>query len=438
MRSDGPAGQPPHRRVRRLPAVLRIGIAALALAMAWARADETPSTITAWTRAVNFYEGRILQEAVERFNRSQARVRVDVVATDVRDRDQHVHGNAASGNLPCLFEVDAPFVAAFAWPGYLLPLDRFIGPALRRDLLPSILAQGRFEGRLYMLGQFDAGLGLWANRRLLAAAGLRLPTVARPWSLAEFEHALDRLARLDGMDAPLELPLYTGAREFTSFAFLPLLAGFGADLIDRAGSGLASGTLDGPAAVDAMRRLQDWIGRGWVSATTQFDGRFERGRRALLWSGHWQFRDLERALGRDLILLPLPDFGRGLKTGIGSWGWAIASTCRDPEAAWAFLSHLMSVPEIQRMTAANGAVPARRSALAGSPLYAPGGPLALYPAQLSAGAGLPRPATPDYAVVTSTFADSFERIVQGVDVQLELTHAARTIDAARGAPVARR
>jgi len=61
-------------------------------------------------------------------------------------------------------------------------------------------------------------------------------------------------------------------------------------------------------------------------------------------------------------MLPLPDFGRGIKTGMGSWAWAISSTCPAPEGAWAFMADLLSTDGIVRMTNLNGAIPARRSA----------------------------------------------------------------------------
>jgi multiple sugar transport system substrate-binding protein len=134
----------------------------------------------------------------------------------------------------------------------------------------------------------------------------------------------------------------------------------------------------------------------------------------------------------------LPDFGHGLKTGMGSWGWSITSTCPDPAGAWAFLSHLMSVNEILRMSDANGAVPARKSALARSKLYGSHGPLEVFAQQLFVGAGFPRPAMPGYGTISKAFAKAAGAIIAGADVQTELTRAANAIDediaARRGYP----
>ena len=408
------------RRLGRLIVLLTAACAAVAVA--------TPKTITVWTRSTfNTNEEGALKAAVAAFNQSQQSYKAELFASNYRNYADWVQGVAVTGTLPCLLEVDGPFVADFAWPGYLQPLDGFVSPALRRDLLPSIIAQGTYDGHLYSLGQFDSGLGLWANRRYLQSAGVRIPTVAHPWTLDEFEHAMDKLAKVTGVDYPLDLAVYTGTSEFYAYAYLPVLAGFGGDFIDRT-SYLARGVLDGPQAVAAMTRLQAWFRKGWARAVDRIDD-FQNGRTALAWTGHWRYGAFRAALGNDLLLLPLPDFGHGLETGMGSWSWSITSTCPEPAGAWAFLSHLMSADEILRMANTNGAVPARKSALARSKLYGPHGPLEVFAQQLFLGYGFPRPSVPGYGTISKAFATAAGAIIAGADVQTELTRAARTIDA---------
>ena len=396
-----------------------------------------PKTIAVWTRTFGSQEAAVIKQAMATFNRSQQAYKAELFASNYRHYADWVQNVAVTGTLPCLLELDGPFVAEFAWPGYLQPLDKFISPEMRRDLLPSIIAQGTYDGHVYSLGQFDSGLGLWANRRYLAAAGVRIPTVSRPWSLTEFEHALDKLARVDGVDYPLTLAVY-GTSEFYPYAYLPILAGFGGDFIDRGNYRAASGVLDGPQSVAAMTRFQSWFRKGWTRAVFDRNDDFEKGKTALAWTGHWRYASFIEALGDDLILLPLPDFGHGLKTGMGSWSWGITSTCPDPAGAWAVLSHLMSTDEVLRMSNANGAVPARKSALARSKLYGRQRPLEVFAQQLFSGAGIPRPATPGYGTISKAFAKATSAIIAGEDVQTELTRAARTIDediaAKRGYP----
>jgi len=384
-----------------------------------------PKTIAVWSGSTD--QRGLLKAATLAFNSAQKAYRAELFAANYQDYADWVQSVAGSGALPCLLEVDGPFVAGFAWRGYLKALDKFVSPEMRSDLLPSILAQGTYDGHLYSLAQRDSGLGLWANRRYLKAAGVRIPTVARPWTLAEFERAMDKLAQVDGVDYPLDLAVYTGTSEFFAYAYLPMLAGFGGDFIDRGRYPKAGGVLDGPQSVAAMTRLQGWFRKGWARAVDRNDD-FEKGKTALAWTGHWRYTPFRVALGDDLLLLPLPDFGHGLKTGMGSWGWSITSTCPEPAGAWAFLSYLMSPDEVLRISDAIGAVPARKSVLPRSKLTGSPGALNVFAQQLFMGHGFPRPAIPGYATISKAFAMAASAIIAGADVQTELTRAARTID----------
>lgn len=273
------------------------------------------------------------------------------------------------------------------------------------------------------------GLGLWANRRYLEASGVRIPTVAEPWSLKEFEQSLQKIAAVKGVQYPLSMTVYAGTSEFYAYAYSPILQGFGGDLIDRRTYRTARGVLDGPHSVAAMKRFQYWFKRGWTRPIFARNNDFELGKTALSWTGHWKYANYRKALGDDLILLPLPDFGRGIKTGMGSWNWGISSTCGVPEGAWAFLAYLTSPEEILRMTNANGALPARKSALAKSRLYGENAPLEVFAQQLTAGHGVPRPAMPGYSTISKSFSNAVSDILEGGDVQAALSRAAVEIDA---------
>jgi multiple sugar transport system substrate-binding protein len=133
-------------------------------------------------------------------------------------------------------------------------------------------------------------------------------------------------------------------------------------------------------------------------------------------------------LGDDLVLLPMPKFGDKAVTGMGSWNWGITSASEHPEAAWKFLEYLIDPDQILRMTDANGAVPARKSALAKSELYGEGGPLNIFVQQLEGGVAVPRPITPAYPTITEAFAQAVQDIVLGADVQAELDKAVEAID----------
>jgi multiple sugar transport system substrate-binding protein len=391
--------------------------------------ESLPKTISVATHEeANSPEFDVLKKAAETFNHRQRKYRVEIASAAAvgLNYESWVHREAAAGTLPCLLEFDGPSMAAFAWPQYLLPIERFVPPELLRDLLPSIVAQGTYQGLLYSLGQFDSGVGLWGNRRYLRAAGVRIATLKAPWSLAEFEQALARLSALDSVDYAISFGL-AGGGEFYSYAYSPILQSFGGDLIDRRHYRTARGVLDGPQSVEAMRRFQSWFQKGWALPDFDRPYDFQNGKSALSWSGHWGYRLYHKALGKDLVWMPLPDFGRGIKTGMGSWSWGITSTCQAPAGAWAFLAYLLSPRVIVRMTNVNNGIPAHRSALVQSPLYGPHGPLRFFVPQLEMG-GVSRPITPAYGTISRAFTEAVTRIVTGDDVQSSLSKAADTID----------
>jgi multiple sugar transport system substrate-binding protein len=389
-------------------------------------ADDGPVRLRVWVHSGQPGERAVIRDQVARFNAAEPGVQVELTIIPEGGYNAQVQAAALAGDLPDVLEFDGPFLYSYAWQGHLRPLDGLLPAAVRDDLLPSLAAQGSWNGRLYAVGAFDSGLGLWGRKSLLEAVGARLP--AGPdaaWSAAEFAQVLERLAERDSDGAVLDLKLnYTG--EWFTYAFSPVLQSAGADLLTRAPPLRAGGVLDSAQAVAALRRVQDWIRAGRVDPNLD-DAAFTGGRVALSWAGHWEYPRYRKAVGDDLVLLPLPDFGAGSRTGQGSWNWAITTRCDRPEAAARFLGFLLQPDEVLAMTAANGAVPGTRRAVSRSPLYGPAGPLRLFVAQLGESA-VPRPRTPAYPVITSAFQKAFQDIRNGLDVEEALWRAAALID----------
>lgn len=410
----------------------RVGAAVtvLALGPALGGCGEPPepagvAALRVWAHAGQAAERRALEEMVRRFNAGGERVALSFLPE--RTYHAQVQAAALAGDLPDVLELDGPYLYNYVWQGALRPLDDQVGPALRADLLPSILDQGRYRGRLYGLGQFDSGLALYARRSRLRAAGARIPAHPREaWSADEFDALLEALARDDPDGAVLDLKL-NYPDEWFPYAFSPVIQSAGGDLIDRHDYRSAAGVLNGPPAVAALTRVQRWLRSGRVDPNVD-DAAFTSGRVALSWAGHWEYRRYRDAAGADLVLVPLPDFGRGSRTGQGSWLWTVTRACRDPAAAGRFITFLLEPDNVLAMSRANAAVPARQTAIARSEWYRPGGPLRLFAVQLAGGYSIPRPKTPAYPVISSAFRRAFAEIRDGAPVQEALDRAVAAID----------
>jgi multiple sugar transport system substrate-binding protein len=384
-------------------------------------------SISVWFHSGQAGERKTMQEQVARFNGSQGKIHVQLTIIPEGTYNPQVQAAALAGDLPDLLEFDGPYLYNYVWQGHLQPLDDLLPEELRNDLLPTILEQGTYNNHLYSIGTFDSGLGLFARLSKLAAAGVRIPLgIDDAWTGPEFDRVLTALAEQDPDGAILDLKLnYRG--EWYTYAFSPILHSAGTELLDPKSMQHAAGFLNSGTAVTTMSRLQAWLQKGYVDANVD-DASFVSNRVALSWVGHWEYPRYREACGDDLILLPLPDFGNGSKSGQGSWNWGITTNSRHPKEAFAFLHFILTPDEVLSMATANGAVPARRSVLARSPLYRPGGPLNLFAAQLLQGHTVSRPRTPAYPVISAAFQQAFDNIRNNGDARDSLDNAARTID----------
>ena len=345
-------------------------------------------------------ENDAIRTVLNSFNEAQDTYQAVITELPGEGYNEQVTAAALSGNLPCLLDFDGPYQYNYAWAGYLRPIDEFVSDELLDSILPTVIEQGTYNGQLYSLSQFEGGLGIWGNRSLLEEAGVRVPEgVEDAWTFEEFNDALAKLGELEGV-VPLDLKMNYGAGEWFTYGFSPILQSFGGDLIDRSDMQSAEGVLNGPEAVEALTWFQNLFEEGRSTATPPDDNLFIDGEAALSYVGHWEYTRYLEALGDDLVLLPVVDYGQGPKTGMGSWAWAITESCSNPEGAWAVLEFLLQPEQVRILTDANGAVPSRIEAIESDERFAEGGPLRVYYDQLTADWAVPRPQTPAYPVIT--------------------------------------
>ena len=396
------------------------------------QAEEEPEpsstiSLSIWAHAGQESERKVLQAQVARFNQHSKTTQVKLTFIPERDYNAQVQAAAIAGDLPDILEFDGPYLYNYIWQGHLVPMENLLPQPLIEDILPSIIDQGTHGEHLYSVGVFDSGLGLYGRKDLLEDAGVRIPlSFSDAWSVGEFEVILKKLARNDADGAVLDIKLNYGGEWFT-YGFSPILQSAGADLVDRKTYLQSKEVLNSPVAITAMNHLQDWLRKGYIDPNLD-DAAFPTGRVALSWVGHWEYGRYAEAHDDTLVLLPLPDFGQGSRTGQGSWNWGITTNCAHSENAGKFIAFLMRTDEILAMSGANGAVPGTKSAVQQSSLYREEGALHLFAEQLLEGAAVPRPKTPAYPVITNEFQKAFQHIRNFGDVEEALSKAAFHID----------
>ncbi|MFV2063384.1 MAG: sugar ABC transporter substrate-binding protein [Chloroflexota bacterium] len=405
------------------------------LALAPVASAQEPIEVKLWFHGGVGAESDALNAQVAAFNDSQSEIVVNVTeipggAIAGSGYNDAVNAAAVAGDLPCILDLDGPNLYNYAWGGFLLALDDMMSDDLRDDLLPSLIDQGTYNGQMYAIGQYDSGLAIVGRRSLLDEAGVRIPSgIDDAWTFEEFNEALQKVQALESVEFGLDLKLNYGAGEWFTYGFSPFVQGFGGDLINRDDYASADGVVNGPESVAALTWLQDLVQDGVVNATPADDNDFVNGKAGLGLVGHWMTADYYAAFGDDMVIIPMPDFGTRQATGMGSWAWSVTTQCTQPEAAWTFMEYLLGPDQILEITDTNGAVPGRFSALERSELYGEGGRLNVFVQQLEGGVAVPRPITPAYPAITTSFYQAVDDILKGADVQTELDAVADAIEA---------
>ncbi|MFC8511661.1 ABC transporter substrate-binding protein [Streptomyces sp. NPDC057257] len=387
--------------------------------------------VSVWYHSGPVTEVDTLAKQVADFNKAQNKVRVELVKLpEQRPYSDLVDSAAASGDLPDLLDFDGPNLYSYAWSGKLKPIDSCVPKSVRDDLLPSVRKQGTYAGRLWGVGAFDSGMGLYVRPSVLKKAGVRIPKgTGDAWTAEELTGILAKLRKL-GYRTPLDIGLvYVAAGdEWNTYGFAPAVWSAGGDLIDPKTYRTADGFLNSPASVKALTVMQSWSKAGYIDPDKD-EKAFDKGRSVISWSGHWRYPEYTKAFPGDVAIVPLPDFGHGTVTGMGSWQWGITSGATDGDAVWSFLAYLLKPQQVHRMSVANGGIPATDSAVELSPNFDTGGGEHLFIEQLRDGTARPRPQTPAYPAVTSAFSRAFAKIMlHGAPVRATLDEAVKAID----------
>lgn len=377
--------------------------------------------------AGNEAERSVILQVIEDFNASQSDYVVEIEEFPQESYNESVVAAALAGDLPDIIDVDGPVMPGWAWAGWLQPLE------LQLEDLEGFLpgAIGIWDDQVYSVGLWDAAVAVYARRSELEANGIRIPTLEEPWTLEEFDAALETLQATGDYEYAFDLGMaWTG--EWYPYAFSPFLQSFGGDMIDRSTFLTAEGALNGDEAVAFGEWWQSLFDRGLAPGTSQDgadrDTGFIEGRYAMQWNGNWAAVAALEAIGDDLVFLPAPDFGSGGIIGAGSWQFAVAATSENSDGANAFIQFAIQDEYIAAFSDLLGLAPSTASAAAISQYYSEGGQLEVFYG-LSSEQALIRPPTPGYAVMALVFEKALADIANGADVLDTLDAAVDEINA---------
>lgn len=393
-----------------------------------AEAPADATTLSLWYHgAGNDVERNIIVGIIDDFNASQSDYAVEIQDFPQADYNSSIVAAALAGDLPDIIDMDGPVMPNWAWAGYIAPLD--LPEGTLDNYLPGTI--GMWDDQVYSVGLWDAAIAIYARQSQLEANGIRIPTLEEPWTLEEFDAALETLQASGECEYAFDVGMaWTG--EWYPYAFSPLLQSFGGDVIDRDTMLTAEGVLNGEEAIAFGEWWQSLFERGMTPGTSQdgadHDTGFIDGRYCLQWNGNWAGIAALEAVGDDMLFLPAPDFGNGSTIGAGSWQFGVSADSEHQDGANAFIEFALNDEYLAAFSDGIGLIPSTPSAAALTESYSEGGPLEVF-FELSEAQALIRPPTPAYLSAALTFEKAMADIANGADVATALDAAVDEIDA---------
>ena len=294
----------------------------------------------------------------------------------------------SSDNSPDVFagnqgyQLDGELVKA----GLIKPLDEYAKAyGWDKSNTPETLQQFKWtndgqkfgEGTLWGVAQSGQSVGVFANKKKLAAAGVD------PASLKTFADFDAALAKLRASLPPSEPVIALGNKD--QYAAIHMWGGIQGAFVpaqdirnwifQKDGA-----TFNNPGNVKSLEKLKEWADKGYLGKGDSFNSlndsdaaiTFGKGKGALMIGGNWNAATAKQGLGDDATFFNMPpgDSGKMENIGSSSFPMHISAKTKYPDLAAAYLDWITG-PSAGKALVATQQVPAATDSTA-----QPGDPLA--------------------------------------------------------------
>ncbi|WP_079710308.1 ABC transporter substrate-binding protein [Paraliobacillus ryukyuensis] len=312
-------------------------------------------------------EGKAMQTIIDRFNKKydgeySAAIEFIPRSGSGGGYEDKINAALTTNTLPDILTLDGPNTAAYADAGMIAPIDEYL--TNKDDLLPSIIEQGTYKGKMYAVGYSESGVGIFYNKKMLKEAGVdlaSLSTIDNPWDWNQFMELNQTL--VDTFDKPAIDMGFDDQSEWLMYAFSPFLWSQGGSIVSEDGTS-ASGVFNDENAVKAFTFIQNMVKKGYATITPVEKG-FHTGEYPLKFGGSWTITELEEYPDIEYGIMPYPtspDTGE-LVSPSGSWQYAMSATTDKKEAAGKLIDFLVSTESLTEITLANSVLPAAYSVI---------------------------------------------------------------------------
>jgi multiple sugar transport system substrate-binding protein len=249
-------------------------------------------------------DGKTLVSMVDAFNSSQSAVHVALTINPNGNYDTSLSTAIAAHKTPNLFVGDDVFLSQVASQGIAQPLDKTLTsiPALsKKQFYASLWNGGNYQGKQYGIPMDALPLVLYYNKSMFRNAGLnpKKPPTNEKTFLA-YAKKLTKGSAV-GFDAPTDW--------IQPFLFPTVLAQFGGKEMNV---GSKSAAFNSSAGVKALQLMHDWVYKYKIAKAVAPDvdlKDLQNGTAAMIPDGPWQYTPLHAAMGSNLGVASVPQWG---------------------------------------------------------------------------------------------------------------------------------
>jgi multiple sugar transport system substrate-binding protein len=298
--------------------------------------------VTFWHYMSEDKEGKFINEAVKEFNQTQDEVHVTAQYLPREELMKQYTIGVVSGELPDCGMVDNPDHNSYASMGVFEDITQLYQSWEEANFMEGSINSCYYEDKLYGLPWGNNCLGLFYNEKMLADAGVAVPTT---W--AELKAACQVLTT----DTVRGLAISAIGNEEGTFQYMPWLLSAGGSVTD----------LTTESSKASINYLYGLIEKGYISKEcvnwTQADveKQFASGQAAMMINGPWQFSGLAEDapdLKYSVAKVPKADDGEYASV-LGGENIAICAGA-NKEASWKFLTWITSKEKSQEICKSMG------------------------------------------------------------------------------------
>ena len=279
----------------------------------------------------------VLKTIAGNFKKLHPNITVNIESTPWEQYWMKMDTSITAGGGSDIFWMNGTNIAKYASNGVILPLnDRIESENFNMENYPeSLVALYNYEGEQMAIPKDFDTIGLWYNKTLFDAAGIKYPDETWDWNtVADVAKKLTNAsAGIYGITAGLQNQqgYYNTIAQAGGYVLSP----------DKKTSGY-----DKPEAITGLKFWTDLIKAG-VSPTIQqmtdtYDFQiFESGKIGMIFSGSWMANYYNsNELIRDQVDVAVLPKGVNRATIIHGLGYCINTATKHPEEAWLFLQYL--------------------------------------------------------------------------------------------------